>query len=185
MNPAARKQLIIELINSEILESQEELVKALKKRGVSVTQATASRDLIEIGAYRGRDKSGHIKYLMPTSSNFTSTSSAIGNLGQNTARNLLLSAVPSGNLVVAKTPPGGAQLLAGRIDGAISTGELKMAIGTIAGDDTVIVVSKSSTGGSALARELTTLLDGEPLKSVLKVQRTHQAKPKLAKKRSR
>jgi len=154
MNPAARKQLVAELVRSGLIESQEDLVKALKKYGVVVTQTTASRDLLEIGALRGPDSTGRTRYIVqdvtPTSSGST--------------RNLLLGAIPSGNLVVAKTPPGGAQLLAGRIDGAIAQGELSRAIGTIAGDDTVIVVSATANGGTALAKELTAFLDGEPLK---------------------
>jgi transcriptional regulator of arginine metabolism len=155
VNPAARKQLVTQLVGSGVIESQEDLVKALKKNGVVVTQTTASRDLLEIGALRGPDSTGRTRYILQATPTTSSGST----------RNLLLSAVPSGNLVVAKTPPGGAQLLAGRIDGAISQGDLPNAIGTIAGDDTVIVVSASATGGASLARELTAFLDGEPLKS--------------------
>ena len=155
MNPAARKQLVMQLVGSGVIESQEDLVKALKKNGVVVTQTTASRDLLEIGALRGPDSTGRTRYILQAGPTTNSGST----------RNLLLSAIPSGNLVVAKTPPGGAQLLAGRIDGAITQGDLPHAIGTIAGDDTVIVVSASATGGASLARELTAFLDGEPLKS--------------------
>jgi transcriptional regulator of arginine metabolism len=63
---------------------------------------------------------------------------------------LILSVDASGNLAVVRTPPGGAQLLASSLDHS----GIKEIIGTIAGDDTVLVVSKSATGGSALAREL-------------------------------
>jgi len=154
MNPAARKELVRQLVGSGAIESQEDLVKALKKNGVIVTQTTASRDLLEIGALRGRDATGRTRYLLQ----------AVPATNNGELRNLLLSAIPSGNLVVAKTPPGGAQLLAGRIDGAITHGDLPNAIGTIAGDDTVIVVSASASGGASLARELTAFLDGEPLK---------------------
>ena len=178
MNPAARKEMIANLINSVVIESQEDLVKALKKRGIEVTQATASRDLITLGAVRGRDERGKIRYLVNPSFPLTRSSSP------SDTRNLLLSATPSGNLVVAKTPPGGAQLLAGRIDSAISTGELEEAIGTIAGDDTVIVVSKSASGGAALAKELTAFLDGEPVKSRSK-SATQTGRARSAQKRSR
>jgi transcriptional regulator of arginine metabolism len=63
---------------------------------------------------------------------------------------LILSVDSSGNLAVVRTPPGGAQLLASSLDHS----GIKEIIGTIAGDDTVLVVSKSATGGRALAREL-------------------------------
>jgi transcriptional regulator of arginine metabolism len=63
---------------------------------------------------------------------------------------LILSVDASGNLAVVRTPPGGAQLLASSLDHS----GIKEIIGTIAGDDTVLVVSKSATGGNALAREL-------------------------------
>ena len=159
MNPAARKELIKDLINKGLIESQVDLVKALKKNGVVVTQTTASRDLLELGALRGRDSSGKTRYLLNEQPSSQPTSRS------GSTRNLLLSATSSGNLVVAKTPPGGAQLLAGRIDNGISTGELTGAIGTIAGDDTVLVISKTPTGGAHLAKELTAFIDGEPLKS--------------------
>lgn len=164
MNPAARKELIKDLISKGFVESQDDLVKALKKRGVVVTQTTASRDLLELGALRGRDSSGKIRYLINEETKSPASST----------RNLLLSATSSGNIVVAKTPPGGAQLLAGRIDAGISTGELSGAIGTIAGDDTVMIVAKTPTGGAHLAKELTAFIDGEPLKS--STRSTHKVK---------
>jgi transcriptional regulator of arginine metabolism len=67
---------------------------------------------------------------------------------------LISSIDSSGNLAVVKTPPGAAAFLAGSIDRACKSGKLHSAIGTIAGDDTVLVVSKSSSGGAALAKEI-------------------------------
>jgi transcriptional regulator of arginine metabolism len=67
---------------------------------------------------------------------------------------LILSITASGNLVVVKTPPGGAHLLASALDRASQSGEMKAVIGTIAGDDTVLVISRNATGGKALARDL-------------------------------
>ena len=106
MNPAARKQLVADLIKSATIASQEDLVKALKKKGVEVTQTTASRDLLEIGALRGKDGSGRFRYILGGTTTSLSTNAS-------RSKNLLLSVTASGNLVVAKTPPGGAQLLAG------------------------------------------------------------------------
>ena len=168
MNPAARKQLVMQLVASGAIESQEDLVKLLKKNGIVITQTTASRDLLEIGALRGPDSTGRTRYLLQSSQ-----SPNPGN-----TRNLLLSATSSGNLVVAKTPPGGAQLLAGRIDGAISHGDLPKAIGTIAGDDTVIVVSASANGGASA------FLDGKPLKLQSEKRAGGSAKSRTKQKRS-
>ena len=67
------------------------------------------------------------------------------------SKNLILSVNSSGNLAIIKTPSGGAQLLASAIDRNGLDGALKSAIGTIAGDDTVLVVAKSASGGAALA----------------------------------
>lgn len=164
MNPAARKELVRQLVGSGVIGSQEDLVGALKKHGVVVTQTTASRDLIDIGALRGPDSTGRVRYFLPVLQALQALK-GVPSSTQGSTRNLLLSAIPSGNLVVLKTPAGGAQLLAGHIDGAINQGDLPKAIGTIAGDDTVLVVSTSATGGASLARELTAFLDGEPLKS--------------------
>jgi transcriptional regulator of arginine metabolism len=63
---------------------------------------------------------------------------------------LILSVEPSGNLAVVRTPPGGAQFLASALDNS----GIKTIIGTIAGDDTVLVISKKSNGGADLAKEL-------------------------------
>ena len=67
---------------------------------------------------------------------------------------LVLTATPSGNLVVIKTPIAAAQMLASAIDGLSQAGKLASAIGTVAGDDTVIVVADTATGGNALAKKI-------------------------------
>ncbi len=74
---------------------------------------------------------------------------------------MIASVEASGNLAVVKTPPGAAQLLAGNLDRAMKSGKLISAIGTIAGDDTVLVVAKSSSGGPSLAKEITKFFGGK------------------------
>jgi transcriptional regulator of arginine metabolism len=144
----ARRALVISYVNQGLIHSQHDLVDLLADEGIDVTQATASRDLEEVGAVRGRDGSGELRYqfLSDTSENRSRFSKA--------SDELVLSMVASGNLVVVKTPAGGAQLLASTLDRASSLGELPNIIGTIAGDDTVLVVSRSATGGKSLEREL-------------------------------
>ena len=140
---ASRRSLIIELVESGVIHSQSDLVKALARKGIKVTQATASRDLEELGAVRGKDASGVFRYQF-----IAATEAIPSNL-----KNLVLEIDASGNLAVVKTPPGAAQLLAGQLDRAIKNGAIA-GIGTIAGDDTIMVIAKSATGGSALAKAI-------------------------------
>ena len=135
----ARRSKAIALIKAGKIASQSDLVQELKKAGFSVTQATASRDLEEIGAVRGRD--GY--HLTESDSDSMARSLPLPS-------ELILSVESSANLAVVRTPPGGAQLLASSLDHSGIEG----IIGTIAGDDTVLVVSRKASGGAELAREL-------------------------------
>ncbi|CAB4682003.1 MAG: arginine repressor [Actinobacteria bacterium] len=145
-----RRSLIAKLIRQGGVESQSHLVKLLAREGVKVTQATASRDLEELGASRARNASGEFQYVIADESTSKTTSAA----------NLIMSVTASGNLAVVRTPPGGAQLLASAIDRNSLNGALKSAIGTIAGDDTVLVVSKTANGGADLAKSISTFASG-------------------------
>ena len=135
----ARRSKAIALVKSGRIASQSDLVKELKKAGFSVTQATASRDLEEIGAVRGRD-------------GYTISASESDSMARSLPlpSDLILSVEASGNLAVVRTPPGGAQFLASSLDHS----GISSIIGTIAGDDTVLVVSRKASGGAELAKEL-------------------------------
>ena len=141
---SARRAKAIALIKAGVIHSQSDLVKLLKKAGFDVTQATASRDLEELGAVRSRSDSGELIYKLGTT--------ADGSIARSMPlpSDLILSVESSGNLAVVRTPPGGAQFLASSLDNS----GLENIIGTIAGDDTVLVVSKKATGGADLAKEL-------------------------------
>ncbi len=145
---SARRAKVISLVQAGSVHSQSDLVGLLAKAGFTVTQATASRDLEDVGAFRGRKRDGTAIYQLPQDE------------GQSLSRvislpsELILSVESSANLAVVRTPPGGAQLLASALDGARTHGQLASVIGTIAGDDTVLLISKRSTGGAALAKEL-------------------------------
>jgi transcriptional regulator of arginine metabolism len=143
-NVTARRAKAISLIKAGLIHSQSDLVKELKKAGFAVTQATASRDLEEIGAVRGRSHSGESIYKL--SENDEETISRTFPI----PADLIISVEASGNLVVVRTPPGGAQLLASSLDHS----GISEIIGTIAGDDTVLVVSRKASGGAQLAKEL-------------------------------
>jgi transcriptional regulator of arginine metabolism len=141
---SARRAKAISLIKAGVVHSQSDLVKLLKKAGFVVTQATASRDLEEIGAVRGRNSDGDSVYVISASSDGAIAAS------MSLPSDLILSVEASGNLAVVRTPPGGAQYLASTLDNS----GISSIIGTIAGDDTVLVVSKKATGGADLAKEL-------------------------------
>lgn len=136
----SRKSVVISLVEKGQVHSQSDLVHLLGKAGFLVTQATASRDLEEIGALRGRRSDGVATYLLPREHSFPTE--------------LILSVESSANMAVVKTPPGGAQLLASALDRGSGIGAFINVIGTIAGDDTVLVISKKSDGGASLAKEL-------------------------------
>ncbi|ABK53030.1 transcriptional regulator, ArgR family [Acidothermus cellulolyticus 11B] len=144
---AARHARIRELLAARSIRSQHELAELLAAEGFLVTQATLSRDLEEIGAVRLRSVDGGFVYVVPSTE--PPAASAAGRLAR-LAAELLISAEPSGNLVVVRTPPGGAHLLASAMDQA----GLPDLLGTVAGDDTVLCVVRRPDGGAALARRL-------------------------------
>jgi transcriptional regulator of arginine metabolism len=150
----ARRALVVSLIQKGLVHSQNDLVDLLNDEGIEVTQATASRDLEEVGAVRAKDENGSLKYVLLDGTNQPMSR------GNQVSDQLVLNMEVSGNLVVVKTPPGGAQLFASSLDRAATKGELNSIIGTIAGDDTVLVISRSATGGKALASEIQNFIGG-------------------------
>ena len=153
---SARRAKVISFVQAGLVHSQSDLVRLLEKSGFDVTQATASRDLVDIGALRSRDRDGNAVYRLQIDE--SQSRSRVISLPWE----LILSVESSGNLAVVRTPPGGAQLLACALDVALAHGLLNSFIGTIAGDDTVLLVSKKSAGGAALAKELQKM--AEPMK---------------------
>jgi transcriptional regulator of arginine metabolism len=155
---AARQQRIAELLGDHAVRSQAELAALLALEGLHVTQGTLSRDLVELDAVRVRDARGVLVYAVPgeggdrTPRPAGESANAASRLARLCAE-LLVSAESSANLVVLKTPPGAAQFLASALDKA----QLATSLGTIAGDDTVVIVSRDTEGGADLARNLLAL----------------------------
>ncbi|PUA79564.1 arginine repressor [Nocardioides currus] len=149
----ARHQRIIDLVSTHDVRSQTELAELLAEHDVHVTQATLSRDLVELDAVKVRSRQGPLVYAVPAEGGDrgpTSTREAAG-ASERLARlcaELLVSADASANLVVLRTPPGAAQFLASAFDRA----DLGDVLGTIAGDDTVLVIGRDPLGGDDLAR---------------------------------
>ncbi|MET1133342.1 MAG: arginine repressor [Aeromicrobium sp.] len=155
---AARQALIVDLLGTSDVRSQGELVDLLRDRGVTATASTVSRDLDELDAVRVRQGDGSLVYAVPAEGGDRSVraapdSSAAQLRLQRLLRELLVSAQSSANLVVLRTPPGAAQFLASAIDHV----QMSETLGTIAGDDTVMLIARDPAGGEALAAHLTSL----------------------------
>ncbi|MBM3704184.1 MAG: arginine repressor [Actinobacteria bacterium] len=150
----SRQERIREWIASGLIHSQAEVVELLRTAGFTVTQATASRDLEEIGAVRGRDSKGALRYQL-ASENPEEPLYRVARL----LNELLVAIQSSGNLLVLRTPAGGAQLLASAIDRATRAGVLSQIIGTIAGDDTVMVIVNEKFKSDEVLRYLSSLAE--------------------------
>lgn len=155
---SARQQRIVELLTRHPVRSQPELAELLAREGLHVTQATLSRDLVELEAVKVRSSGGALVYAVPAEGGDRTPRPAPENGAaehrlSRLLNELLVSAEASANLVVLRTPPGAAQFLASAMDRA----ELGHVLGTIAGDDTVVVITREPTGGAALADRLLAL----------------------------
>jgi len=158
----ARHRQIVELVTHHEVRSQGELASLLADQGVEVTQATLSRDLVELDAVKVRSPSGTLVYTVPGEGGdrrpVPPGESAAG--AARLARlcgELLVSADASANLVVLRTPPGAAQFLASALDKA----ELPDVLGTIAGDDTVLVIGRGARSGDEFAARFLLLAEEE------------------------
>lgn len=164
MTKSARQAIVVELLETREVRSQPELADLLGSRGVHVTQATLSRDLVELDAVKVRSATGALVYAVPAEGGNRAPVTGEGAGAQHRlsrlATELLVSAEASANLVVLRTPPGAAQFLASAIDKV----ELADVLGTIAGDDTVLVIGRDPAGGDALAHKFTALAEGDTRK---------------------
>lgn len=157
----ARQGRIRALLTSTEVGSQAELAQLLADEGIQVTQGTLSRDLLELGATRVRQASGVHVYALRDDDAVP----AAGHRGEEElldprlprlCAELLVSVEASANLVVLHTPPGAANFLAQAIDHSI----IPPVLGTIAGDDTVMVIARVPDGGAEVAARFLQWADG-------------------------
>ena len=142
-----RRRLIRKLLTEGNITSQADLVELLEAEGFPVTQATVSRDLDALGAIKVRDDDGSVRYsLAPSSERLTEAEARL----RRVVNDFVEEMVVSDNLVILHTPPGAAQMVAGSIDRAVVEGVL----GTIAGDDTLMIVADAEIGGDAIAARI-------------------------------
>jgi transcriptional regulator of arginine metabolism len=149
---AARHAMIRTVLARMPIRSQQELAESLSGQGVQVTQATLSRDLVELRAEKVRLADGSRVYSVPKEGGDRSPQPVEDRemLAARLARlaaDLLVTAEASGNIVVLRTPPGGAHFLASAIDHSV----LPSVVGTIAGDDTILIVTRDPAGGPEVA----------------------------------
>jgi transcriptional regulator of arginine metabolism len=147
---AARQRALAALLLSRQVSSQARALDHLRLQGFDATQATVSRDLEDLGAVKVRAPDGRLVYALPEPQ---SDRGAHDDEIRRVLGASLLATVPRGNLVVLRTPPGHANALASALDRAALAG----VAGTVAGDDTVLVVCAERTPGRAVARQLAAL----------------------------
>lgn len=148
MSKTRRQHLVARLLREHAITGQPQLLELLEVEGVPVTQATVSRDLEDIGAVKVRvPGSERPVYVVPERAEEQPASS------EHLRRVLgdwLTDVAASGNIVVLRTPPGCAHVIASALDRS----ELDGVVGTVAGDDTVLVVASDELGAPALARQI-------------------------------
>jgi transcriptional regulator of arginine metabolism len=155
----ARQTRLAGLLRTHAVRSQGELLTLLSGEGVDVTQATLSRDLDELGAVKVR-RGRTLVYAVPDARGAVASSdgeagdrpdaTALPNRLRRVSDELLVSAELAGNQVVLRTPPGAANYLASCIDQS----HLRDVLGTIAGDDTILVIAASATAARGLVRRM-------------------------------
>lgn len=159
MTRVARHQRIADLLERHAVGSQGQLLDLLAEDGITVTQATLSRDLVDLEAVKVR-RGRQLVYAVPgqggdltprPAQDSTEVSARLARL----CEELLVSARAVGNQVVLRTPPGAAQFLASAIDRSDAADIL----GTIAGDDTILVITTKMDGGPETAQRLLALAD--------------------------
>jgi len=142
-----RQHRIAKLLEEQAISSQVQLVELLASDGVVATQATVSRDLEELGAVKVRIPGGAMAYAIPE---HAKESAAPDDHLRRVMGEFVVEVAYSGNLVVLRTPPGSAHVVASAIDRAGLVGVL----GTVAGDDTILAVCSEQAGGAHMAAEL-------------------------------
>lgn len=154
MLPNRRRLLIMDILRKSVVSSQDEIALALSDAGVTVTQTTVSRDLAAIGAVRGHDG-----YRL--SNSVSDLALAIGNTGKDDFVGLVskhvISVAKAQSIVVVKTAPGHAQMMASTFDRWPPDG----VVGTVAGDDTIFLATLSAKVSDQLIKTLDAAMQGE------------------------
>jgi transcriptional regulator of arginine metabolism len=142
-----RQQSIARLISKTAVTSQPQLVELLASDGIAATQATVSRDLEDLGAVKVRVPGGETVYAIPE---YEPSRLAPQDQLRRVMGEWVAEVKRSGDIVILRTPPGCAHVVASALDRS----GLEGILGTVAGDDTLLCVAEESTGGETLATAL-------------------------------
>ena len=145
-----RQHRIARLLEDQAVSSQSQLVELLAAAGVVATQATVSRDLEELGAVKVRIPGGAMAYAIPEQ---PTERAAPDDVLRRVMGEFVVEVASSGNLVVLRTPPGSAHV----IGSALDRSGIPDVLGTVAGDDTLILVCSEQAGGASVAAALAEL----------------------------
>jgi transcriptional regulator of arginine metabolism len=157
MTKNQRQHRIARLLETKAVGSQAHLVDLLGAEGIEATQTTVSRDLEELGALKVRLPGGETAYALPE---LPSHQVAPEDHLRRVLGEWVVEADYSGNLVVLRTPPGSAHVVGSALDRSGFPG----VIGTVAGDDTVLVVASETSGGAAVGERLAVVAGLEPIR---------------------
>lgn len=146
-----RQAKIIEIITTRDMETQEQLLAALQECGFHSTQATVSRDIKELHIVKELTKFGTYRYTTSAKEVTGSFSVRLNSI----FKECVASYDYSGNLVVVRTIPG----LASAADSAVDSMDMSFVLGTIAGDDTVLIVMRDSNAAAAFCGEIKNILE--------------------------
>lgn len=147
MSKVQRQQAIARLVGQHQVTNQPQLVELLAEEGIIATQATVSRDLDDLGAMKVRVPGGDSAYAIP---DFEPARLAPHDQLRRVMGEWVAEVEHSGNLVVVRTPPGCAHVVASALD---RSGMAEL-LGTVAGDDTLLCVATEDAGGQQLATVL-------------------------------
>ncbi len=150
MTKNQRQHRIAQLLESRPVHSQLQLVELLKSNGVEATQTTVSRDLEDLGALKVRLPGGDTAYALPE---LPTRQIAPQDHVRRVMGEWVVEVAYSGNLVVLRTPPGSAHV----VGSALDRSGLEWVVGTVAGDDTVLVIVDEEVGGKQMADSLRNL----------------------------
>jgi transcriptional regulator of arginine metabolism len=145
-----RQHRIARLLEEQVISSQVQLVELLAEEWPALTQATVSRDLEELGAVKVRIPGGQMAYAIPE---LAKDRLAPEEVLKKALADFLVEANHSANLAVLRTPPGSAHVVASALDRA----GLPDVLGTVAGDDTILVVCPPPDGGRKISARLAKL----------------------------
>ncbi|MFP5326287.1 MAG: arginine repressor [Acidimicrobiia bacterium] len=147
MQKTQRQHRIARILEREAVTSQGQVVELLAADGIVATQATVSRDLEELGAVKVRVPGGDLVYAIPE---LPTARIAPEDHLRRVLGDWVVEVAHSANLVVMRTPPGSAHVVGSALDRA----GLEGVVGTVAGDDTILVVATETMGGEELAKRL-------------------------------